>query len=219
MTTTKRPVSRGRCELCKGEFARSAMTLHLTTCLAEEARAAKKTSRRCRLFIDQSGSSAYWLYVETDERTPLAELDGFLRAIWLECCGHMSAFRVGGVTYSVAPMDIGIEEAGMAQFIGPLMAAPSWRYEYDFGSTTELRVRPQGVHEGTGRGVRLLARNLPPEIPCGVCGKPATKICAFCAYDATGWLCAKCSKKHECEDESFLRVVNSPRAGVCAYGE
>ena len=33
--------------------------------------------------------------------TTLRELDQFLRAIWLGCCGHLSHFRVGDVVYSV----------------------------------------------------------------------------------------------------------------------
>jgi len=26
----------------------------------------------------------------------LAKLDDYLRAIWLECCGHLSKFTIGG---------------------------------------------------------------------------------------------------------------------------
>ncbi len=31
----------------------------------------------------------------------LADLDDFLRGIWLECCGHLSSFDIEGVTYTV----------------------------------------------------------------------------------------------------------------------
>ena len=35
----------------------------------------------------------------------LADLDDFLRAIWLECCGHLSEFTIGGTSYSSEPED------------------------------------------------------------------------------------------------------------------
>ncbi len=58
-----------------------------------------------------------------------------------------------------------------------------------------------------------------PIIPCDECGKfQATQICTFCQWDDGGWLCDNCAKVHNCdEDDMFLPVVNSPRAGVCAY--
>ena len=56
---------------------------------------------------------------------------------------------------------------------------------------------------------------------CHECGeRPAVKICAQCAWEEEGWLCAECAPHHGCNEEDFeyfLPVVNSPRAGVCAY--
>ena len=46
---------------------------------------------------------------------------------------------------------------------------------------------------------------------------PATNICCHCIYDGDGWLCDACLDKHECGEEMFLPVVNSPRVGVCAF--
>jgi len=34
-------------------------------------------------------------------RATLTDLDGFLRDIWLECCGHLSAFDIGTVRYEL----------------------------------------------------------------------------------------------------------------------
>lgn len=45
----------------------------------------------------------YWLIIEISENTSLKELDQFLRDIWLECCGHLSAFEIGGIQYEVVP--------------------------------------------------------------------------------------------------------------------
>jgi hypothetical protein len=96
------------------------------------------------------------------------------------------------------------------------------KYQYDFGSTTELEIKCIGnftvVFKGNKK-IQILSRNSQPFIPCDECKKfPATQICSACQYGGEGWLCEKCAKVHDCgEDLYFLPVVNSPRAGVCAY--
>ena len=39
------------------------------------------------------------MHLEVPAWVTLANLDQFLRNIWVECCGHLSAFRIGNVTY------------------------------------------------------------------------------------------------------------------------
>lgn len=36
-------------------------------------------------------------------------------------------------------------------------------------------------------------------------------------WDGEGWLCESCAKNHECDEDMFLPVLNSPRTGVCGY--
>src|SRR5260370_30229280 len=43
--------------------------------------------------------------IEVPASDTMADLDAFLRDIWLECCGHMSAFKVGTTNYSSEPED------------------------------------------------------------------------------------------------------------------
>jgi hypothetical protein len=92
-------------------------------------------------------------------------------------------------------------------------------YEYDFGSTTELLLTVVSEVEGSIKKgkVEILARNEAPPIRCSHCEKPATTICTECIYDNQGWLCGDCARKHGCDDEMFLQLVNSPRTGVCGY--
>jgi hypothetical protein len=94
-------------------------------------------------------------------------------------------------------------------------------YIYDFGSSTELQVkifREVASSMAIKEDIILLSRNAEPVVPCDECGKyPAKHICTECQWDGEGWLCEKCAATHECGDEMFLPVVNSPRAGVCAY--
>ncbi|MCP4756792.1 MAG: hypothetical protein GY866_38510, partial [Proteobacteria bacterium] len=94
-------------------------------------------------------------------------------------------------------------------------------YQYDFGSTTELSVSKLDIYSGTSditEKINLLARNTEPLVPCDECeGRKATQICCECQWDGGGWLCDNCAPNHECGDEMFLPVVNSPRTGVCGY--
>lgn len=164
-----------------------------------------------------------------------ATLDGFLRAIWLECCGHCSAFRFPEpATARAAKKDLSLlamfaefdmdamiqeEQEIMDSALGTrVKVGDVFDYEYDFGSTTELRLKVLSQREAVMKRneVRLLARNLPPEILCE-CGQPAEWVCTNCSWELEGWLCKKCSKRHPCGDEMFLPVVNSPRVGVCGY--
>jgi hypothetical protein len=86
---------------------------------------------------------------------------------------------------------------------------------------TELFIKAVYHYHGATDGnqkIQIIARNAQPIIPCDECGaKPAAQICGECQWEDKGWLCAECSQSHECDDEMFLPVVNSPRTGVCGY--
>jgi hypothetical protein len=162
----------------------------------------------------------YWMYVAVPVDAPLSKLDHFLRRVWLECCGHLSAFTIGRERYASGPMaDLG-ERSMSVRLNRVLDVGLKFSYEYDYGSTTELTLkvvalRDQGTPQG---GVQLLARNEAPQLPCQRCGaRLATQICTECECRGEGWLCEPCAAGHECGTEMCLPVVNSPRAGVCGY--
>jgi len=46
------------------------------------------------------------MHIEMPVSGTLYDLDSFLRAVWLECCGHLSAFRIGKVSYSSQEEDM-----------------------------------------------------------------------------------------------------------------
>ena len=48
------------------------------------------------LHLVANGYGPYWLHLEVQGDVRLTVLDAFLRAIWLECCGHMSQFCIDG---------------------------------------------------------------------------------------------------------------------------
>ena len=157
----------------------------------------------------------------------LTVLDAFLRDIWLECCSHLSGFTIAGQSYvshvsnDFVPFGGMPDKAMTARLDRVLQPGMTFRYEYDYGSTTELNLKVIGPRLVAPRrpAVELLARNQPPEIICVACNsRPATTVCSQCYYSGDGWLCETCAGKHDCDPEMFLPVVNSPRTGVCAYG-
>ena len=90
------PQARGQCFLCGRIMAKGGLTRHLKKHLAE------RTGETDLVWIrvtDQTPwavlpSSAFWLDLEVRADLPLEDLDEFLRAIWVECCGHLSHFIV-----------------------------------------------------------------------------------------------------------------------------
>lgn len=202
------------------------MTHHLKGCgltgpkLPAAVAPAKPPTRSFHLFVDARYDKDYWLHLAVPAKSSLSSVDYFLREIWVECCGHLSAFTIEGQRYAYQPLD-DLEERGMdVQLSRVLQLGMAFTYECDYGSTTHLRLKVVGFWErGTeGDAIALLARNDAPQVPCQQCGKqPATQICTDCQCRNKGWLCDECADEHECSSEMFLPVVNSPRVGVCGY--
>lgn len=233
------PKMKGKCYLCGGTFSKSAMTRHLARCKREhvlEMSGGRLAGRSFHLVVEGRYDREYWLHLEVSAKKTLDSLDSFLRDIWLECCGHLSQFIIGGKYYASSQVDddFGFTSYSMNVPLGKVLTAGmKFTHQYDFGSTTELVLRVVSEGELKGRlrsevddelqkawgkkGIFLLARNEPPLIKCTACGEVAAWVCAACICDGEGWLCAKCAGNHECGEELLLPVVNSPRVGVCAY--
>ena len=212
----------GPCMLCKEVINKSQMTRHLKKCVENIDDGNGPSVKMFHLVIEGTHMPMYWLHVEIPGAMTLAHLDSFLRDIWLECCGHLSCFTIDGERYSVHPMEdpmFGPREKTMRQKIyNVLNVGTKFQYEYDYGSTTELKLRVVDVRERQIKqpDITLLARNEPPPWECAKCGKPATEI------QASGWgldedslFCDDCVGDDE--EEGYLPLVNSPRTGVCGY--
>jgi Plasmid pRiA4b ORF-3-like protein len=224
-----RQTSKGTCTFCQRELSKSGMTRHLESCeqraaIQAEAASRQKTqkTRAFHLVVEGYRLPMYWMHLEVAAGTTLAILDRFLRDTWLECCGHLSAFEIGGVRYSVDAGMYDWDTGGKSMRVRldkVLSPGQTCSYEYDFGSTTELTVKVLSEHEveAEKRPIQVLARNTLPIIPCDVCGEPATGLCTQCIYEDKGCLCDVCAKDHKCGEEMLLPLVNSPRAGVCGY--
>ena len=125
-------VSKGNCYLCGAELGKTAMKNH---------------------FLKKHGEGEQE-YVDIPPKSPLSLLDQFLRDIWLECCGHMSAFRTGGGGWG--------EDIGKSRKVGSFEPGDKIVHEYDFGSTTETLITFVGKTKRPPQrnAVRLLARNV-----------------------------------------------------------
>lgn len=195
----------GNCYICGTELGKTAMKNHLL-----KAHNEKESGQLCALLKAESVSKKYWLFIDIPVDKTLSDVDKFLRDIWLECCGHMSAFSGQGhvkINMSRKIMDFAVGEKLL--------------HRYDFGSTTETTITVvdeiyRGFH---GRAVRLLARNVPHVFVCVECGKLAKYYCTECAWnwDSEPFFCNSCGETHRHED-MLMPITNSPRMGVCGYG-
>ncbi|UCC99343.1 MAG: hypothetical protein JSW66_05545, partial [Phycisphaerales bacterium] len=89
-----RETSTGKCHLCGETFDKSAMTKHLKSCRQKEdsepasSRRGSRTKDVFHLLVEGRYCPEYWMHIELPSDARLKVLDGFLRNIWLECCGH-----------------------------------------------------------------------------------------------------------------------------------
>jgi hypothetical protein len=205
--------SNGDCSLCNATLTKSAMTKHLKSCMEKSMSAGGSREKGNKqsffhLVVEGHGLPEYWMHLKVSGAATLKDLDLFLRKTWLECCGHMSAFRMGKNEISMGRKIRDVFYPGMKLL-----------HEYDFGSTTEILLKVISEFEDNPgkEKIQVLARNNPPDIRCVKCDDPATLVCTVCIHDGLGWFCYDCAEEHECGEEMLLTMANSPRTGVCAY--
>jgi len=219
--------SYGKCYFCKRTFSKKGMTRHLQSCSKRknilESSLGNKSIKKVKIFhIIAEGNdylSDYWLHIEVPAIATLEELDNLLRDVWLECCGHLSLFKIEDEIYFSEPDENWEQEDMSIELSNVLSLNKKFYHEYDFGSTTYLKLKVVSERESEIKdtSIRIIARNDPPPIMCSYCDKLSTEICTECLWSSGGWLCDDCAKKHKCSREMFLPVVNSPRTGVCGY--
>ena len=84
----------GTCMLCHQIIIADEAINHLTMCgVIRPARQAETV-----LQIKVATGEDYWVFVEAAASTTLHDFYLFLRNNWWECCGHVSAFIIDGLT-------------------------------------------------------------------------------------------------------------------------
>lgn len=196
---TDGPISLGMCNLCQDMVNDLDASGHLIECVAGEG--LPKSSGSDPPGHDQSlhlsvhdGSGLYWMELAVRADTTLRQLDEFQRGMWLECCGHLSEFKIRGTRYSnLAPnpddpdadfirADYWMEDDEVHMDVAVADVMPEGvevSYAYNYGSTTELYLENRGRHgylvsllhprqPWHGDRVEVLARNEPDE-ECVAC--------------------------------------------------
>ena len=213
--------SQGQCTYCGRVIAKGGAARHLSACPQRQAIIAEAEQKKggseklYHLRVQDNSLSEFWLHLEMRGSSTLKDLDDYLRFIWLECCGHMSEFSVGGWGEG----KISKTRRGDKVFEPGIEIT----HIYDFGTSSETLIKVLGMREGhptTSRPMALMARNLMPESPCIECGQPAAWLCHECLIEEDVWgaLCDQHVKTHPHEDYGEpIRLVNSPRLGMCGY--
>jgi hypothetical protein len=217
----RRPENPGTCAYCSEIITKRGVAKHLDKCprRQEVLHSAEASNRReetlWHLRVQDAYDKDFWIDLEMVGSAALDKLDEYLRAIWLECCGHLSKFTIGGW----GGIEIGKARKANAIFEPGLVL----RHLYDFGTTSETDIKVVGFREGkatTNYPIVLLARNRMPEMVCQECSQPAQWLCIECVYeeDQSGYLCDEHLEEHPHENYSEpMPLVNSPRTGMCGY--
>lgn len=219
----RKPQARGKCQYCGEETAKAGMSRHLEKCenraqviqIAEAGSQLEETLWHIR--VQDAYAKDFWLDLEMRGSASLEKLDSYLRAIWLECCGHLSQFTVGGW---------GGREVGKARKADDIFRKePDLLHLYDFGTTSETAIHVVDSRKGkptTKHPIALMSRNNMPERICQTCGKPAVYLCMECLIegdvDENPFLCEEHAEDHPHTDYGEpMPLVNSPRVGMCGY--
>ncbi len=217
----QRKQSQGKCAYCGQELAKNGAGKHLAGCVKRQEVVAKAGGKEgnseslYHLRVQAAGQSEFWLDLEMRGSAALLDLDDYLRAIWLECCGHLSQFSIGGWGSGEVAKKRKID-----QVFGP---GVQLTHIYDFGTSSETLIKFVNVREGkptTSHPIALMMRNVMPESECIECKQPAAWLCMECLIEQDEWgaLCAKHAKTHPHDQYGEpMPLVNSPRLGLCGY--
>ena len=103
--TATKVSSQGTCIYCQSEVDKGKMTQHLKFCKQRAAKIKELNARTepkvklLHILVEGSYLPMYWMHLEMPADDTLYDLDGFLRDIWVECCDHLSEFKVGNTSY------------------------------------------------------------------------------------------------------------------------
>jgi len=213
--------SKGKCVYCGNEVAKNGVAKHLAICAQWKEAVTKAEHKKTgseplyHLRVQAAGQPQFWLDLEMRGSATLKDLDGYLRAIWLECCGHMSQFSFGGWRG---------QEISMRRRISDVLElGAELTHIYDFGTSSETLIKVVGLREGKpviSHPITLLVRNEMPECECIECEQPAAWLCMECLIEENVWgtLCDEHAKNHPHDNYGeAVPLVNSPRLGLCGY--
>lgn len=209
----------GKCYICKNEFSKGTIKRHILKC----NNLSNGNTKYFLIKVEDTYDKSYWLYLQVKATTTLNDLDDFLRNIWLECCGHLSSFTINGVIYDKYLDDFDDNEDMSEYTLNDILeTGVNFKHEYDFGSTTTLKLTVTDSYTGIDslEDISLLARNNKKQYNCENCDNKATHIIHDFDFENYKTLCDDCIEEiydDEEYDMIFVTITNSPRMGICGY--
>ena len=101
----------GTCNICGETVQGNRIRRHLLRCIETQTglkpsqdprrKDRRRTALKTAHISIRSREHPHWLELGIRCDATLHELDRFRRPLWLECCGHLSHFKIAGVIYSV----------------------------------------------------------------------------------------------------------------------
>ena len=193
MTDISRRAGRSRCNICGEPKSATQMGNHIAQELEQlegrhlSTRRAAALDRFLHVEVQHQHARYFWMHLLVRHETSLGQLDAFLRAAWLECCGHLSRFDFHGLTAYCPEArnprtgfpDDDDEDPLIGWNTPAIRAMPPGMtgvHEYDFGSTTRLQItsRRSVRLECEGSQVMVIARNSP--VQCDACGRETATV-------------------------------------------
>src|ERR1700733_7947534 len=134
--------TKGKCPKCNKMYAAAQAGTHLLACALQCDTPSLPMTEGYLIRISWSEQPGmYWIFVTIPSNASLGLLDAFLRDIWLECCGHLGEFTIGGRRY-MSHSESGNPSQSMKNQIGQLLSPDSTcQYVYDMGSSTDLEIQ------------------------------------------------------------------------------
>lgn len=171
---------KGKCYYCSKELTERTVKRHMKNCIEmkkaiqDEFETEKKKRKQFMISLkDKYDTSTYCIYVSIDASLQLYHIDKFIRDVWVECCGHLSMFKIGQKKYfdnsdGNYAMNVKLKDI--------LHTGQKFEYEYDFGSTTYLNLEVVDEIEVSRNHsqIEIIARNNEEGVPNsprdGICG-------------------------------------------------
>ena len=212
---------KGKCYYCNKELTERTIKRHMKSCpnmkkvISDEINSSKGTRNQFIISMkDKYDKNTYCIYLLIDENLQLQHLDQFIRHVWVECCGHLSAFYIDGIRYEdnsndLYQMNVKLKDA--------LFVGDKFEYEYDFGTTTYiiLEVVDKVEVSKNHSQIEIIARNDENHYKCSHCGKQVE----YYSYGTGDYICGDCADDFDEDELEELcgDYFNSPRDGVCGY--
>ncbi|MGM0379809.1 MAG: IS1096 element passenger TnpR family protein [Bacillota bacterium] len=152
-----------KCNVCGKEYTNRGITRHLKSCPEIHKNDSEGNYKYYTLKIKDVYKTNFFLFINVSSEITLGQLDQFLRDIWVECCDHLSSFHYNNQYYDInrftGSFSINLKLEKLLDKKNSIL------YEYDFGSTTKLKIELKEEFFDKKRDslIEIYARNKMPK--------------------------------------------------------